>query len=60
MKKALQAHSLKPYDAKLEYLPNTTVEMSLEEMELNTKLVEEILAIDGTANVFHNMVLKTS
>lgn len=56
MKKSLQAQSLKPYEARLEFLPNTFIELSSDQMQLAHQLIEELMSIDGTTNVFHNMI----
>lgn len=56
VKKSLQAQSLKPYEARLEFLPNTFIELSSDQMQLAHQLIEELMSIDGTTNVFHNMI----
>ena len=54
VKKYIEGQDIKPYEARLEYLPQTRIKVGGEALDLSVQILQDLEALDETESVFHN------
>lgn len=55
VKKYIEGQGIKPFEARLEYLPQTRVKLEGEALDLSQQIVYDLEALEETETVFHNI-----